>query len=113
MSSLCVWTLSSVYASVTLPFVQALPEAQTAWVRAILSKEQEADKILYEDDFCMLLPDTKWTDVHDLRSMYTLALLKDTSVRSVRDLTGAHLQPLKPVRPSQQVKNVLLLFTCY
>ena len=88
----------SVYASVTLPFVQALPEAQTAWVRAILSKEQEADKILYEDDFCMLLPDAKWTDVHDLRSMHTLALLKDTSVRSVRDLTGAHLQPLKQLR---------------
>lgn len=88
----------SVYASVTLPFVQALPEAQTAWVRAILSKEQEADKILYEDDIGMLLPDTKWTDEDDLRSMHTLALLKDTAVRSVRDLTGAHLQPLKQLR---------------
>ena len=88
----------AVYASVTLPFVQALPDAQTAWVRAILSKEQEADKILYEDDFCMLLPDSKWTDLADTRSMHTLAVLKDTSVLSVRDLTGAHLQPLRTLR---------------
>lgn len=88
----------ALYASVTLPFVQALPDAQTEWVRTILRKEQEAEKILYEDDFCMLLPDTKWTDENDFRSMHTLALLKDTSVRSVRDLTGAHLQPLKQLR---------------
>lgn len=87
----------SMYETVTRVWVDALPPKQTAWVRACLNKEQEADKILYEDEFAMLFPDTKW-DGKDASSLYTLALLRDASIRSVRDLTGDHATPLKKLR---------------
>ena len=52
---------------------------------------------MYEDDGCMLLPDTKW-DRKDASALYTLAILKDSAIRSVRDLTGAHVPMLRALR---------------
>lgn len=86
-----------VYARATLPFVESLPPKQTAWVRACLAKEKEADKLIYEDEHRMLFPDTKW-DLRDASSLYTLALLKDPSLKSVRDFTGAHVEWLIRLR---------------
>ena len=86
-----------IYAQATLPFVAALPPKQTAWVRAILDREKEMEVLLYEDDGCMLLPDTKW-DRKDASALYTLAILKDPALKSVRDLRGAHVPMLKQLR---------------
>ena len=86
-----------IYAQATLPFVAALPPKQTAWVRAILAREKEMEVLLYEDDGCMLLPDTKW-DRKDASALYTLAILKDPALKSVRDLRGAHVPMLKQLR---------------
>ena len=86
-----------IYAQATLPFVAALPPKQTAWVRAILAREKEMEVLLYEDDGCMLLPDTKW-DRKDPSALYTLAILKDPALRSVRDLRGEHAPMLRRLR---------------
>ena len=45
----------------------------------------------------MLLPDTKW-DRKDASALYTLAILKDPALKSVRDLRGAHVPMLKQLR---------------
>jgi hypothetical protein len=86
-----------IYSRGTRPFVEALPPKQTAWVHAILAREKEMEVLLYEDDHCMLLPDTKWDRV-DMSACYTLAILKDIAIRSVRDLRGRHAPMLRALR---------------
>tara|TARA_B110001452_G_scaffold128536_1_gene106806 strand:- start:200 stop:1114 length:915 start_codon:yes stop_codon:yes gene_type:complete len=91
------------YAAATLPFVQSLPAKQTEWVRKILRREKEMEVLMYEDAACMLLPDTKW-DRKDASSLYTLAIIKDGGIRSVRDLTGAHVPMLRALRDGVQAE---------
>ena len=45
--------------------------------------QAEMESLLYENDHAMLLPDTKW-DGKDESAMYTLAILRDVTLRSVR-----------------------------
>ena len=45
----------------------------------------------------MLVPEYKW-DGAAAKSLYTLAILKDGAIRSVRDLTGAHAPMLRALR---------------
>jgi m7GpppX diphosphatase len=86
-----------IYSRATRPFVEALPPRQTAWVHSILAREKEMEVLLYEDEHCMLLPDTKWDRV-DMRACYTLAILKDVTIRSVRDFRGRHAPILRALR---------------
>lgn len=96
--SVLVRETSTVYEAVTRPFVDALPAKQLAWVHAILDRKAEMDVLLYEDAHCMLLPDSKWADQSDLSQLYVLAILKERTVRSVRDLHGRHATALRELR---------------
>lgn len=71
-----------IYQATTLPFVESIPAKQTAWVQAIMDRKSEMDKLIWENDGCMLLPDTKW-DLKDNTAMYALAILKDPKIRQV------------------------------
>jgi m7GpppX diphosphatase len=95
--SFVVRETAALYGKATRPFVDALPPKQIAWVYAILDGEAEMDRLIYEDEHCKLVPDTKW-DRADLKSLYVLAVLKDRSLRSVRDLRGEHVGPLCKLR---------------
>mmetsp|Transcript_19937 Transcript_19937/g.45989 ORF Transcript_19937/g.45989 Transcript_19937/m.45989 type:complete len:309 (-) Transcript_19937:737-1663(-) len=88
---------AATYATVTKPHIESVPAKQTAWVRAILKREAEMDVLLYEDEHCMLLPDTKW-DRKDVSALYTLAILKDERIKSLRDLNGSHVAALRTIR---------------
>ncbi|CAI5746713.1 unnamed protein product [Peronospora destructor] len=90
------------YRMITKPFIDSIPAENIEWVYNILEHKSETERIIYEDtDPCngfMLLPDFKWSDPSKLESLYCLAIVHDRRLRSLRDLTGAHLKLLRNVR---------------
>ena len=68
--------------------VAALPPKQTAWVRAILAREKRWRCCCTRTTAACCCP-IQW-DRKDASALYTLAILKDPALKSVRDLRGAH-----------------------
>ncbi|CAD7954904.1 unnamed protein product [Amoebophrya sp. A25] len=91
-----------------------------AWVRNILRKEAEQDRVLFETEKYLVVKDSKWVDEADekvgeedttcttsstskttakeAQNLHCLLLLKDETIRSLRDLKGEkHLPVLTKV----------------
>eukprot|EP00908_Phaeocystis_cordata_P011331 Transcript_22200.p4 GENE.Transcript_22200~~Transcript_22200.p4 ORF type:complete len:331 (+),score=143.84 Transcript_22200:79-993(+) len=85
---------AELYRAATEPFVAALPPKQLAWVWNILDHKKEVESIIDESEHYVLLPDTKW-DQADAKLLHCLAIAKDRSLHSLRDLRGAHLPMLR------------------
>lgn len=89
------------YAAVTEPFVKAIPTARLAWLKNILNKSAEAERLLFEDPHphlgFMLHPDLKW-DQKTANCLYCLAICHSGEVRSLRDLATEHLPLLRNIR---------------
>lgn len=66
-------------------------------VENILTGLSERDKILYSSSDFVILPDMKW-DLKTITSLYLMAIVKDGSIRSLRDLRRGHLGLLKSIR---------------
>ena len=88
---------AALFEAVTRPFVEALPAQQLSWVWNILEKKKEAELILDEADGFTLVPDSKW-DRADMVSLHYLAIAKDRSLHSLRELRGEHLPMLLELR---------------
>ncbi|RSH81894.1 uncharacterized protein EHS24_008090 [Apiotrichum porosum] len=89
-----------VYAKVVQPFIASFPAERTAWVDAILNGEKEAERILHRssgDQGFVLLPDLKW-DGTTLAALYLTAIAHDGRIKSMRNLTRAHLPLLRKIR---------------
>ncbi|KAM0748509.1 scavenger mRNA decapping enzyme [Meredithblackwellia eburnea MCA 4105] len=90
-----------VYARVTEPYIESLPNSQISWVYNILDGLAEAENVLFRDDDpesgFVLTPDLKW-DQKTMSSLYLLVLSQTRAIRSLRDLRTAHLPLLKNVR---------------
>nr|XP_015192852.1 PREDICTED: m7GpppX diphosphatase [Lepisosteus oculatus] len=75
------------------------------WVYNILEKKAEADRIVYEDPDpdvgFVLLPDFKW-DQKQLDDLYLIAIVHRRDIRSLRDLTAAHLPLLLNIQQRGQ-----------
>ncbi len=75
------------------------------WVYNILDGLSEQDKILYQDDTFVLLPNYTWnynpsadnSDV-DISQMYLLAFPTDKTLHSLRDLNEAHIELLENIK---------------
>ncbi len=67
--------------------------AKDLWVYNILDGVAEQDKILYQDEHFILLP-TFTFDGKSVEKMHLLALPRDKSLRSIRDLRGEHRELL-------------------
>jgi len=67
------------------------------WVFNIFDGKKEKDKVLYQDENFVLIPDIKWNrkDKWELR---VLAFFKNPELNSMRDLTGDHLTLLENVK---------------
>lgn len=92
---------AAMYAAVTRPFVDAIPAAKNDWVRNIFAGLKEADRVLFMDPHpsqgFVIVPDTKM-DLSDPTSIYLQCILRDESLRSVRDLRATHLPLLARAR---------------
>ncbi|OWZ02604.1 Scavenger mRNA-decapping enzyme DcpS, partial [Phytophthora megakarya] len=90
------------YQTITKPFIENIPVEKMEWVYNILDHKSEVERIIYEDPHprngFILVPDFKWSDQSNLGSLYCLAIVHDRSLRSIRDLTGAHLNLLQNIR---------------
>lgn len=67
------------------------------WIDNIMSGKNESEKIIYNDEDFILMPDLKWSS-NDLCDMYYLAIFKDKELRSIRSLNQTHLSLLRKVR---------------
>lgn len=67
-------------------------------VTEILTESSEQDKVYYSSSEFVILPDMKW-DLHTTGSLYLIAIARDSTLRSLRDLRGeVHLGLLKSIR---------------
>jgi|LakMenEpi03Aug12_release.lakeMendotaPanAssembly.Ray.scaffolds.fasta_scaffold164584_2 m7GpppX diphosphatase len=60
------------------------------WIDNIISGISEQDKIVYQDDDIIMLPDLKWTS-NNIEEMYYLIIFKNKQLKSIRDLNKTHL----------------------
>lgn len=74
----------------------------------ILEKKQEADRIVFEDadpkTGFILLPDMKW-DRKAATELYLVAIVHKHGIKSLRDLTAAHLPLLKNILDKGKVRK--------
>ncbi|GAA5910478.1 uncharacterized protein JCM6883_003021 [Sporobolomyces salmoneus] len=93
------------YKSVVEPYINSIPPATIKWVYGILEGTAEAENVLFRDDDpkngFVLTPDLKW-DQKTMTSLYLLVLTQDRSIRSLRDLTPAHLPLLRNIRQASE-----------
>ncbi|KAJ3588102.1 hypothetical protein NHX12_011697 [Muraenolepis orangiensis] len=87
------------YRSITLPYIQG-QSFSLQWVFNILEKIAEAERIVYEDPDpdvgFVLLPDFKW-DQKQNHDLYLIAIVHQRGLKSLRDLTAAHLPLLQNI----------------
>ncbi|KAK1222105.1 hypothetical protein PQX77_015029 [Marasmius sp. AFHP31] len=96
-TSILVQETPSLYRQIVEPYISAFPASRTRWVTEILEGRAEQDKILYSSPEFIILPDMKW-DMHTIGSLYLVAIMRSSTIRSLRDLRGEHVQLLKSIR---------------
>ena len=77
-----------------------LPEGLTRnrqWIYDIFDGKKEQDRILYQDDDFVLIPDIKW-DGKEKWELRVVAFFKDKKLHSMRDLTADNLELLEKVK---------------
>ncbi|AFM99267.1 hypothetical protein EHEL_101750 [Encephalitozoon hellem ATCC 50504] len=70
-----------------LDFVNNHRHISANWMDNIImqDKRDTNEKILYEDEEIMIIPDYKW-NCHDIDSLHLLVIFKDSNLRTVRDI---------------------------
>jgi m7GpppX diphosphatase len=81
------------YLQKVIPFV----DSEVKWIQNIISHQSEQERILCEDKDFVFLPDAKW-DGENVNSLYYLAIVKDNSLRSIRDLNEKHISLLEKIK---------------
>lgn len=92
---------AKMYKSATLPEIEA--KGFVDWIANIINGKAEQDNILHQDSHCIILPNFSWDFQHrysnsEASDLYILAICKDSKIRTIRDLTSAHLPMLHSIR---------------
>ncbi len=90
------------YKTIVEPYIQANPASRIQWIQNILDEKSEMESLIFADRHpergFYLLPDSKW-DRRNISGIYLLAICKDASIRSIRDLCNEdHLALLKGIQ---------------
>lgn len=98
-----------VYQNITKPYVES-EQFDLQWVYNILEHKSEAERIVFEDadpdNGFILLPDLKWNGT-TLDTLYLLAITHKRDLKSIRDLTGAHLNLLRNILNKGKVGSII------
>lgn len=84
------------YEKIVQPYIETMRGDRIQWVKNILMNKYEADKIIYQDDDFVLLPDMKW-DGTMLESLYLVCIVKREDIASLRDLNESHIEYLDTI----------------
>lgn len=87
------------YETVVKPYVASMKGDRLQWVRNILHRGAEAERVLFKNTDYVLLPDMKW-DGRSLDTLYCCCIVYDDAIASIRDLTGDHVQYLERIQES-------------
>ncbi|KAJ7043548.1 scavenger mRNA decapping enzyme [Mycena alexandri] len=105
-----------IYRRIVEPYISGLPAERTRW-RVFRSAccvgckpniqlrqgnrnfgwPQRAIEALVSSSEFIILPDMKW-DLHTVGSLYLIAIVRDNSIRSIRDLRVRHIALLKSIQ---------------
>jgi len=88
------------YENIVKPYISAVPASRTQWVENILNGISEQSKVLYSSPEFLILPDMKW-DLKNLASLYLVALIRDRTIQSLRDLRKKHVEMLCGSLPTE------------
>jgi m7GpppX diphosphatase len=72
------------------------------WITKLLNKENESQRIIYENDIFVLIPDITMQlndtiETGILNNMHYLVILKQTDILSIRDLNEKHIEMLSTI----------------
>ncbi|KAK7060875.1 hypothetical protein VNI00_000608 [Paramarasmius palmivorus] len=95
--SILVQETPELYEKIVKHYIASFPLSRTQWVTEILEGRAEQERILFSSPEFVILPDMKW-DLHTVGSLYLVAIVKDASIRSLRDLRATHIELLKTLR---------------
>jgi len=79
------------------PYIESQRGDRLDWVRGILHRGVEADRVEFRDDQFVLIANSKW-DQKTTSSLYMLVLVMTDKLASVRDLDASHIPLLEHIR---------------
>ncbi|CCI46858.1 unnamed protein product [Albugo candida] len=92
----------TIYNTITEPFIASIPASKLDWISNILEHKSEVERILYEDADkkagFIFLPNSRWCQLNKKEALNCLAIVRNRSLRSIRDLTAEHLPLLCNIR---------------
>ena len=102
----------ALYESIVQPYIEKLVESGSlSWIKNVVDGTKEAERLLLNEETFILNVDTKWRSHPDaltvpreqwfehksVEDLYCLAIVKDGSLRSLRDLRGTHAPMLRDI----------------
>ncbi|TIB74097.1 hypothetical protein E3Q23_02761 [Wallemia mellicola] len=93
-----------VFNTIVKPYIDGLPLKETKWISSLVSGEAENETYYYKGNSFVIAADYKW-DKQDLNTLYLQVVVKDLSLKCLRDLRSSHILLLKSMR--EEVGNVL------
>merc|ERR1712154_355395 len=114
------------YKDIQLPYIQSIPTAHIQWVYDILEEKRESKKIIVKDTDeeigFVTLPDSKWKshpkadspksdwklNMSIPTSFYALSIVRDRTIKSLRDLRGKHVKLLENLlhKTTEAIKEI-------
>ena len=83
------------YITNTVPKINKIDKT---WIINILNKKAEYDKIIYENDNFILMPDiTMQSNEKNINKIHFLAISKNQNIMSIRDLNESHIPILEEI----------------
>lgn len=79
-------------------FTNILPNIKYSnrkWLDEILEHKKEAEWILYEDEYIILIPDHAFIKTQKIEDLHYLIFFKDRSLMSIRDINGNNFNFIK------------------
>ncbi|CCC69851.1 hypothetical protein NCAS_0D02700 [Naumovozyma castellii] len=101
-----------IYKKIVKPYIDEMAEGgRLKWVNNILYEGGEAERVVYKDykedkieESFIILPDMKW-DGLSVDSLYLVALVYRTDIRSIRDIKPEHKEWL--IKLNNKIKSII------
>lgn len=81
-----------------LDLQKSITSHNLAWIHNIIDGLTEQEKIIHNENDFLLIPDYTWNDHTETSNLHVLAIVKDKSIMSLRDIRTCHLDLLKKIR---------------